>query len=360
MEGRVIALLVAFNLAGVAGAETLYLLADKRIVSIELDVDGRLGPPNSLMQEGALGRFLVMHPSLPALYVEWRNGRSTGVAALRIEEDGTLSKISHSAIELNGGVVHLGVNGEGSVLSVASYGGRTVGAFALNEDGSIGEQLFRAQHEGASVHPQRQRRAHPHGAIIDRDGGRIHFTDLGTDELWTYERMGEGYRLAGRFAMPAGSGPRHAVFNATQDIAYVTEELSAGVSVLSYHQSIGEFSLLQRASTVGEGELETPNKVSHIELHPNGKYAYAGNRGHDSIAVFAVDVESGRLSPIEREATRGSFPRYFEVSPSGRWLVAANTRTRNLAVFAIEDDGSLQFTLNTMTLGDVGSVAIVE
>ena len=325
---------------------------------------GKLGETKTGIQSDKLGGFIATHPSKPVVYVEWREGDLRGPAALRIESDGTIVQLNRKIVDLGGGgIAHQSVSPDGNLLGVVSYNGATFAVFSLDEDGSIAAMHERGQHEGSSINPDRQDKAYAHWIGFDPENEYVHVTDLGTDEIWSYRRdvaSGElKYPLNMKFKVPAGSGPRHIAFDKNWEFAYVSEELMAGVTVLGYDKAVGEFQLVERVSTVGEGELETFNKVSHIELHPSGRFLYTANRGNDTIAVFGVNRKDGTLTPIEREATRGSFPRHFAVSPSGNWLLVANAVTNNVSVFRIQEDGSLVYNLETRSLEDISHLAII-
>ena len=78
------------------------------------------------------------------------------------------------------------------------------------------------------------------------------------------------------------------------------------------------------------------NSTAEIAVHPSGRFVYASNRGHDSIAVFSVDARDGRLTLLANTPTGGRTPRNFVIDPSGRWLLAANQRSDSIVSFAID------------------------
>ena len=106
---------------------------------------------------------------------------------------------------------------------------------------------------------------------------------------------------------------------------------------------------MQTISTLPEKRREVPNSAAEIRIHPNGRFLYAANRGHDSIAAFEIDPDSGHLTFIEREAVRGSHPRNFNIDPSGKWLLAAGRDSNTLSLFRIDPDtGALVYTGTTV------------
>ena len=114
-------------------------------------------------------------------------------------------------------------------------------------------------------------------------------------------------------------------------------ELSSTVTVYDYHAEAGELSVAQTVSTLPEG-FEGENYTAEIYVHPSGTFVYASNRGHDSVAVFALDPSTGRLSPREQVSTNGEWPRNFAFSPNGRYLLVANQNSDNIVVFSIDSE----------------------
>jgi 6-phosphogluconolactonase len=110
--------------------------------------------------------------------------------------------------------------------------------------------------------------------------------------------------------------------------------MGSAVSVFGYDSAAGVLHPLQTISTLPKG-FSTLNEDAEIEVHPSGKFLYASNRGHDSIAVFAIDENKGMLTLIEYVPTKGASPRNFEIDPSGKLLFAANEKADNLVVFRI-------------------------
>ena len=134
-----------------------------------------------------------------------------------------------------------------------------------------------------------------------------------------------------------GAGPRHAKFSNDGRIFYVLNELNNTVDVLAYESSDGSLSPLQTISTLPDGFVGSSTSAE-IRVHPNGKFVYTSNRGHDSIAVFSRNSDSGRLSLVEIVASGGQRPRNFALSADGAWLLCANQDSNNLIVFAVDQE----------------------
>jgi 6-phosphogluconolactonase len=132
-----------------------------------------------------------------------------------------------------------------------------------------------------------------------------------------------------------GAGPRHLVFHPAGRFSYLINEFDSTVNVFSYNASEGSLKELQTISSLPENFIGK-NTGAEIGIAPSGRFLYASNRGHDSIAVFTVDQESGRLSSLEHTASGGKNPRFFGIDPSGRWLLSANQSSDNITVFKID------------------------
>ena len=183
---------------------------------------------------------------------------------------------------------------------------------------------------------------------LDATGRFAFVMDLGMDKIMIYrydERSGTLTANDPPFAALApGAGPRHFAFHPTGSFAYVVNELDSTVTAFSYDAAEGRLDAIQTLGTLPE-DFEKENTTAEICAHPSGKYIYASNRGHDSIAGFAVDAETGRLTSLGRTPTRGRTPRNFNVSPCGRFLLVANQQSDNVVAFRIDmETGSLEHT----------------
>ncbi len=141
-----------------------------------------------------------------------------------------------------------------------------------------------------------------------------------------------------------GAGPRHFTFHPNRKFAYVINELDSTVIAFSYDRESGRLETLQTISTLPEG-YEGTNYPADIHCSPSGEFLYGSNRGHDSIVIYKIDEETGKLSLVGHEPTRGSFPRNFAIDPTGRYLLAANQKSDDLVVFRINSEtGTLKPT----------------
>ena len=233
----------------------------------------------------------------------------------------------------------------GKCLLVANYGADPgVATFPIKDDGSLGEASTVLKHSGSSTGP-RQKGPHPHSVNLSPDNRFVLVPDLGTDQVLSYKLDPAKYTLTPNtppFAtITQGSGPRHFAFHPNGRFTYTLSEMGSLVTVSSYDRAAGTMKELQTISTLPK-DFSGVNNSAEIFAHPSGKFLYASNRGHDSIAVFAIDPKKGTLTTVEQVSTRGKMPRGFAIDPTGAFLLAANQNTNNAVLFRIDQKtGSL-------------------
>lgn len=185
--------------------------------------------------------------------------------------------------------------------------------------------------EPTGPHPNQQV-PHVHYADLTPDG-RLAVCDLGTDRVYTYDISEEGtLSNVAQYQSEPGTGPRHLVFHPTQPIAYLFGELDSTITVLAYQSSDGTFTKIQKISTLPE-DFDAFNAGAAIRVSKDGRFLYASNRGHNSIAVFAIAENGTMLERIQLIATEGEIPRDFALNASEQFLIAANQDTDNLTLF---------------------------
>lgn len=300
---------------------------------------GVLGAPR-LLAELKHPSFLALHPVLPIVYAVSETGSFDGkpsgaVAAIRLEP----SPGAVAATKPSGGVspCHVAIDPKGSFAVAANYSSGTVGVLPLKE-GIPGDPVAALTLEGHGPDPDRQKEPHAHSAFFDPTGDRFYVQDLGSDRVW-------GYALdrAARMVRPVdppftqlapGSGPRHLAFHPRGPWCYVIGELDNTVTALSWDRPTGRLSPFQTATTLpADAPASLKSYTADIRISPDGAFLYGSNRGHDSIAVWRIDRESGRLELSGITPCGGEHPRNFALSPDGRWLLCANMNSHNVAVF---------------------------
>lgn len=308
---------------------------------------GKISEPK-LAAEMAGPGFLEKHPSLPVLYAVGELKGEQVVAAFAIgkqEQQSTLTLMNSVPIG-DGGAAHVSLDKTGRTLLTAQYGAGSVAAFAVKPDGSIAARTELMKHEGASkAVAGRQDASHAHWTGVSPDNRFAFVPDLGLDQVVIYKLDAANSRLQkhGVGQLPPGSGPRHMKFHNNGKWIYVVNEIALTVTKFDYDAAAGTMTPTQTIETVPAADLEREKAKStaEIRIHPNGKFVYASNRGHDTITVFAIDQTTGQLSIVQREPIRGSTPRNFNITPNGQWLLAAGQLSNTIAVFSLNADTGL-------------------
>jgi 6-phosphogluconolactonase len=221
----------------------------------------------------------------------------------------------------------------GKWLFAANYNSGSVAVFPVGSDGKLGEASTVIQHSGSSVDRQRQESPHAHEVVVSADNRFVLVPDLGTDQVVIY-RFDAGKLGTPVFVNAApGAGPRHLAFSPNGKFVYVLNELAASITVFRYQN--GNFSDPRTVSML-PADFAGAKSGAEIAVHPNGKFLYASNRGHDSIAMFRIDSNQGTLTPAGHASTQGKTPRNFAIDPTGAFLLAGNQDSGTIVVFRID------------------------
>ncbi|MBN1642829.1 MAG: lactonase family protein [Anaerolineae bacterium] len=289
--------------------------------------------------------FLEVAPSKRTLYATDEVGTflgkpGGGVSAFHIEHaTGELTLLNH---QLSHGAApcHVSVDPSEQYVLVANYTGGSVAVLPIQEDGSLGPATDVVQHHGSGPNPRRQERAHAHSITPDRAGRYAYVADLGLDRVMVY-RLDPAGRLVPHdepwMQIHPGAGPRHLAFHIELPYAYVINELDSTIIACAFVEARGSMRPLQTLPTVPAG-FDGENWCADVHVSPCGRFLYGSNRGHDSIAVFAIDPEDGRLTPLGYTSTQGRWPRNFAIDPHGRFLLAANEKSDSIVVLRIDGE----------------------
>lgn len=316
----------------------------KGIYSLRMDSDsGALSEPE-LAAEASNPSFLALHPTGRFLYAVSESGGPAGmeggcVLAFAVSPGGGLDPLNQQPSGGNG-PCHLTVDRAGRNLLVANYGSGSVGVLPIGADGRLAGPSQVVQHHGAGPDPKRQKGPHAHSVNLDPSGRLAFVADLGLDKVMVY-RFDPSLGTLTPHDPPAacvtpGAGPRHLAFHPTGQFAYVINELASTVTAFAYDAPRGVLRELQTVSTLPPDFVAGKNTTAEVRVHPSGRFLYGSNRGHDSIAVFAVDTATGLLAAVAHEPTQGRAPRHFAIDPAGAYLLAANQDSNNLVVFRID------------------------
>jgi 6-phosphogluconolactonase len=288
--------------------------------------------------------FLAVHPSRPFLYavneISQYEGRSSGGVSAFAVAPGTGKLTFLDEVPSGGeGPCHLSLDKTGRYVLVANYGGGSLAVFPILKDGRLGEASAFVQHHGASINPQRQEGPHAHSIYVSPDNRFALCPDLGLDEVLIYRfDAGKGTLTPNypAFAIvSSGAGPRHFAFHPSGKFGYVIDEMLSTITVFSYQPASGALDVLQAVSTLPQN-FKGENSAAEVEVHPSGKFLYGSNRGDDSIAVFAINIRKGTLTPAGHVPTLGKTPRNFAIDPTGTYLFAANQSSDSIVQFRID------------------------
>lgn len=311
------------------------------VSSIDLKT-GALAPAE-VAAEVSNPSFVAIHPNRQFLYavneVSDTGGKPTGaVTAFAIDAStGKLKRLNQQPSQ-GAGPCHLVVDAAGKNVLVANYGGGSIASLPIASDGTLAGAASAIQHAGSSVNRQRQEGPHAHSINIDPANRFAYVADLGLDKVLIYRFDGAKGVLTANdppFATVApGAGPRHLAMLPGGKFAYVINELANTVTVFQVDPDHGTLKTIQDVSTLPTDFTGT-SYTAEVVVHPTGKFVYGSNRGHDSIAVFAVDGKTGKLTPRGHQLTQGKTPRNFAIDPTGTFLLAENQGSNTIVVFKI-------------------------
>jgi 6-phosphogluconolactonase len=305
---------------------------------------GALTAPE-LAAEAESPAFLAVHPSGKFVYAANEVGRFEGKPAGSLQAfavdpaTGKLTALNRKTSG-GGGPCHVSTDPSGKVLLAANYGGGSVTALPINADGSLGDPTAFIQHVGSSVNPGRQKGPHAHSINVSPDGRFAMSADLGLDKVLVYRLDAAKGTLTPHdppsASVPAGSGPRHFSFRPDAKFAFVCDEMTSAITSFRYDAEKGVLTPLETLSTLPADYKKPGNSTAECLVHPSGKFVYVSNRGHDSIAGFAIDAESGKLTALGQTPIGGKTPRNFGIDPTGQWLLAAGQSSGTVHVFKID------------------------
>jgi 6-phosphogluconolactonase len=303
---------------------------------------GKLSSP-TLVVTTANPSFLAAHPHGKVLYAVGEisdfGGHKTGiVSAFSIAPQSGKLTLLNQQPSGGAGPCHVSVDAAGKCVLTANYASGRVAVLPIAPDGQLGEWSAFIQHAGSSIHP---RQAGPHAHFITTDPSD-HFAlvcEMGLDKVFCYRfDASKGSLLANdlpALSLKPGAGPRHLAFHPNGRYVYVVNELNSTVTGLTFNAGRGALEEMQTLPTLPE-KFSGENTAAEIQVHPSGKFVYASNRGHDSIALFSVAPDTGKLTSLGHQETHGKTPRHFALEPGGRWLVAENQGSDSIVVFSVD------------------------
>ncbi len=286
--------------------------------------------------------WIAIHPSRKFLYAANESGKASTVSAFSIDQKTGKLTLLNKLPALGEDPCYLSFDQTGKYLLVANYTSGNVVVFPIGPDGSLGEHTALQTDPGVPG-PNTKRQDGPHAHWIE-PAGNNHFVsvaDLGVDRVLFYHFDESNGTLSPgtpvdefSAAVAPGAGPRHVAFGNDRKFMYVLAELTSTVTVFE-NEGHERFRSVQQVSALPK-DFQGRNDAAEIAILPNGKFLYTSNRGHDSIAVFAIDPAKGTLTPVEDVETGGKEPRNFVIDPSGHFLLAENQNSDTIVEFKID------------------------
>ncbi|MCC6180184.1 MAG: lactonase family protein [Chloroflexi bacterium] len=283
------------------------------------------------------------------------------VASYRIDQEtGNLAPINRQSTE-GGEPCHLVVDPSGRYVLVANHEHGSVAVLPMEEDGTLRPVSDLQQHRGSGPGPT-QTGPHAHFVTFDPAGRLVLVNDKGIDKVMLYRLDTEAGKLVPHdppFArLHPGAAPRHLAFHPNGRYVYVNGEADLTVTAFAYDAERGALTELHYLSTLPEGATGERYSTAQTLVEPSGRFLYVSNRGHDSIAIFAIDPDTGRLTAVGHVSTQGRAPRNFAIDPSGTFLYAANQNSDTIVQFHIDrETGQLTPTGDVIEVG--GPVCIL-
>lgn len=320
---------------------------------------GKLAPLG-LMAETPSPSFLAMHPNGKYLYavneVDKYQGKSSGsVSAFAVDRASGKLTLLNTVSSGSAGPCHILVDHTGKTVLVANYAGGSFASLPVMADGKLGEPASVIKEQGSSVNKERQSEPHGHSVNLPKNNKFVLAADLGTDKVMVFRLDAANAKLSANdpaFAtVKAGAGPRHLVIAPDQKHVYVLNEMGSSVSAYEFNAETGAMKKMGIVSAL-PADFKGQSSGAEIQIDSRGKYVYTSNRGHDSIAVFAVDPKTAGLTLVQNASTGGKTPRGFVLDPSGDWLVAGNQDSNSITVFKVDHaTGKLSQTGGKTDLG---------
>ena len=317
--------------------------SSKGIYRCQLDVATGKLTAAELAAETEQPSFLAIHPNKKFLYSVGEYGKgpkkSGAINAFTLDPKTGELKFINQQSSGGDGPCHLIVDKQGKCVLAANYGGGSICVLPINKDGSLEPASAFIQHKGKGTNPDRQEGPHAHSINVDPANKHAFVADLGLDKILIY-RYGPNTGTMIKNDPPAvdlakGAGPRHFAFHPTGKFAYVINELDLTVTAMTYDPAKGVLKPFQTISTL-PGKAEKGQSTAEVVVHPSGKWLYGSNRGHNSIAIFAIDEKTGGLTAVGHQGKDIKTPRNFAIDPTGTFLIVANQDGDSLVMFRID------------------------
>ena len=326
--------------------------ASKGIYAFRYDANSGKLTPLGVAAETPDPSWVAVHPSGKYEYAANEAGKASTVSAFAIDAKSGKLTLLNQMPALGEDPCYLSFDKTGKYLLVANYTSGNVVVFPIGADGKLGSATANVRDKG-KLGPNKERQEGPHAHWIENLGSEVFVADLGLDLVMVYKFNPVNGSLG---PMPAagphnpfpqepvelspGTGPRHVAFSNKPNrnligFMYVLGELDSTVTVFGTTKE-GDFQGSWQKIPMLPAGFSARNDAAEIEIHPSGKFLFASNRGHDSIVVYSIDRDWGKLRQIADVPTGGKEPRHFAIDPSGKYLLAENQHSNNIVVFKID------------------------
>jgi 6-phosphogluconolactonase len=284
--------------------------------------------------------FFVIDSGGKHLYT-CNSGRPGGVSSYEIDPKTGALKLLNSKSAGGANTSYISLDKTGRFALSANYEGGNIEVWPIQPDGSFGERTAFIQHTGRGIDPQRQTHAYAHSIITDPTNRFALSGDLGVDKVFVYRFDEKAGTLAPNdppsVSIKPGSGARHVKFHPNGKWVYLISEMGSTVTAFNWDTAKGTLAEFQTVSTL-PADFKGASACAEMEIHPNGKFLYGSNRGHDSLVVFAIDQSSGKLLLVQHISSAGKTPRNFAFDPTGKWIICTNHDSNNAVVFKIDEN----------------------
>ncbi len=337
--------------------------ASKGIYAFSFDSKSGTLSPLGLAAEIANPAHVWASPNGKFLYsVTWQSpDKMDTVSAFRIDhQTGRLTLINK--VSAKGDLANQVVlDPSGKLAGTVTYNSGTFTLYGVEPDGRLSEPFYTDQHTGKPLSP-RQPGPKAHGIVFSKDSKFVYVAELGLDRVYSY-RVDAAKRTVTPsdppyVNVPAGSGPRRLQLHPNGRFLYVNHETDSKVTVFAVNGS--SLTSLQTLSTKPD-DYTGNNSTAEIQIDREGKWLYVTNRGHDSLALYAVDPAKGTLTFVEHIPSLGRTPRNLTLDPTNEYLFCANQNGENIVVFKIDHKtGHLTPTGSQQPVPQAAGLAIVK
>ncbi len=286
--------------------------------------DGQLMPVATEAVAGAPGA-LAVDPRQRFLFASLRSTNT--LASFRLDPaTGRLTLLGTVPLPPREDAVFLSTDRTGRWLLSASYSAGKVVVHGLNDDGTIRTPAVQTVTTTRTAH----------STVTDRENRFVFVPHVAPNAVYQFRFDAATGKLTDAGRAPGGSpkaGPRHLAFHPTQDLAFTSDETGSSITAYRFDPASG-LKPVQTLSTL-PADFTGANTTAEVKVHPGGRFVWVSNRGHDSLAGFAIDAATGRLTALGQTPTEKK-PRSFTIEPEGQFLLAAGEDSGKLAVYQVD------------------------